>query len=425
VGDWYEAALPGRQAFCMRDVAHHAVGAQILGLDTHNKNMIRKFAQNISAARDYCSFWEITKDNTPASVDYTSDNDFWYNLPANFDLLQACWKIFQWTNDRDYIDTYDFNNFYALTVTEYIRAWDNNMDGIPERKEPGSRRGIPSYDERPCYDKALVVSDLIAIQARAFDAYASIHQLKGNNHLYEAYSRKARQLREHFDVNWWDNSNQRFHSALFDNARFDSQSDGLAESGIFPLYYDLIKDGAKADKLLAIIKDCSLEFVEYMTYLPEIFYNYDMNEEAFKHLMKLTDPALERREYPEVAFAVIAAITTGLVGIEPLADQEKVITTARLPKSVTSVKIDHVPVFTGEICVEHIENRITSLINRTGRNITWQAEFAGSTEAILVDGKKAETMFLGSRNSKAFVCVNIQLENGQSARAEVIRVKEV
>src|ERR1700722_17248417 len=28
VGPWYEASLPGRRAFCMRDVSHQAAGAQ-------------------------------------------------------------------------------------------------------------------------------------------------------------------------------------------------------------------------------------------------------------------------------------------------------------------------------------------------------------------------------------------------------------
>ena len=32
VGPWYEAALPGREAFCMRDVSHQATGAHALGL---------------------------------------------------------------------------------------------------------------------------------------------------------------------------------------------------------------------------------------------------------------------------------------------------------------------------------------------------------------------------------------------------------
>ena len=44
VGYWYEAALPQREAFCMRDVSHQAVGAHILGLAKHNKNMFTRFA---------------------------------------------------------------------------------------------------------------------------------------------------------------------------------------------------------------------------------------------------------------------------------------------------------------------------------------------------------------------------------------------
>ncbi len=48
VGLWYEAALPQREAFCMRDVSHQSVGAHILGLAAHNKNMFGRFVSNIS-----------------------------------------------------------------------------------------------------------------------------------------------------------------------------------------------------------------------------------------------------------------------------------------------------------------------------------------------------------------------------------------
>src|SRR5208283_3524814 len=43
VGDWYEAALPNRQAFCMRDVSHQSAGAQVLGLAPVTANLLRKF----------------------------------------------------------------------------------------------------------------------------------------------------------------------------------------------------------------------------------------------------------------------------------------------------------------------------------------------------------------------------------------------
>ena len=76
VGDWYEAALPGRRAFCMRDTAHQAMGAHMLGLAGSTHNMLYKFAENISESKDWCSYWEINRDNRPAPVDYLNDAHF-------------------------------------------------------------------------------------------------------------------------------------------------------------------------------------------------------------------------------------------------------------------------------------------------------------------------------------------------------------
>jgi len=87
VGLWYEAALPGREAFCMRDVSHQSMGAHVLGLELYTKNMLREFAKNISESKDWCSYWEINRYGLPARVDYSNEDAFWYNLPANFDVL--------------------------------------------------------------------------------------------------------------------------------------------------------------------------------------------------------------------------------------------------------------------------------------------------------------------------------------------------
>ena len=46
IGPVYEAALPGREAFCIRDVAHHAAGAHALALDEHTFTMLRRFAMS-------------------------------------------------------------------------------------------------------------------------------------------------------------------------------------------------------------------------------------------------------------------------------------------------------------------------------------------------------------------------------------------
>ena len=160
VGAWYEAALPQREAFCMRDVSHQSMGAHILGLTRHNKNMMHKFVKNISESRDYCSYWEINRYDKPAPADYASDSEFWYNLNANFDVMQACLKLYEWTADKDYISAPDFCNFYDLSVNQYIERWQldpekimdrppymNQSEDFNEANNFHSCRGLPSYVE--------------------------------------------------------------------------------------------------------------------------------------------------------------------------------------------------------------------------------------------------------------------------------------
>ena len=133
VGLWYEAALPGRNAFCMRDVSHQSLGAAMLGLTEHNRNMFRKFAENISESKDWCSFWEINKYDNPAPVDYENENDFWYNLPANFDVIYNCYRQFLWTGDSTYINDTVFINFYERSLNEFVSRWQIKAEAIGKR----------------------------------------------------------------------------------------------------------------------------------------------------------------------------------------------------------------------------------------------------------------------------------------------------
>jgi hypothetical protein len=128
VGPWYEAALPGREAFCMRDVSHQSSGAHALSLSRYTYNMLHRFAENISDSKDWCSYWEIDRYNRPAPVDYRSDAEFWYNLPANFDVLDACYRMYQWTGDLSYLKDPVLLNFYDRTVADTWR-WRENRCG--------------------------------------------------------------------------------------------------------------------------------------------------------------------------------------------------------------------------------------------------------------------------------------------------------
>ena len=133
VGLWYEAALPDREAFCMRDISHQAIGAEILGLGKHNYNMFLKFAQNISAEKDYCSYWEINRYNQPAPVDYENDSDFWYNLPANFDIIFNAHRLYNWTGNKSYLENDELQNFYGLSINEYVDHWDLGHEEVLNR----------------------------------------------------------------------------------------------------------------------------------------------------------------------------------------------------------------------------------------------------------------------------------------------------
>jgi len=148
VGYWYEAALPNREAFCMRDVSHQAIGAEILGLSKHNANMFQKFAENISAEKDYCSYWEINRYNKPAPVDYENDKDFWYNLPANFDVIYNAHRLYNWTGDKNYLENPAFKKFYSLSMNEYVDHWDLGFDEITMPADLGlTEASLPTTKE--------------------------------------------------------------------------------------------------------------------------------------------------------------------------------------------------------------------------------------------------------------------------------------
>ena len=202
VGPWYEAALPSRDAFCMRDVSHQAVGAAILGLDAANKNMLRLFAKNISASKDWCSYWEMNKHGVPAPEDYRNDNEFWYNLDANFDLLSAMWRLGTWTGDSSYYDNPESRNFQEKSTGPYIGSWVLQPDSLlarpahPNAPVPFNEhdafhrcRGLPSYSEGISNIKMGV--DLVAALYRGLMTYSDIlrHRRRGSE--AEAYVRRA------------------------------------------------------------------------------------------------------------------------------------------------------------------------------------------------------------------------------------------
>ncbi len=431
VGPWYEAALPGRQAFCMRDVSHQAAGAQALGLARYTHNMLHHFAENISSSRDWCSDWEIDRLNRPAPIDYVNDRVFWYNLPANFDVLDACYRMYLWSGDRSYIEDPVFLNFYRHTVTDYVLRWNLDLAHVMTREtvpqDPSHFRGDPSYGESR-RDIALGV-DLLATQYAGYRSYAAILAIRGDDGAAQMYLRSASDVKGLINRAWWNPAEGHFYEFLDKDHQFQGHA------GADLLYRDVVDDGPKAqgalDTLLKAMQDEPASAVEPESHYAEILYRYGDPAAAYAEIMDLTRAGRERREYPEVSYSVIGAIVNGLMGInvEPdvpikdLAQGKPFRTVVRTMPQLTAktnwVELRNLPIGDGAVTVRHYGNRRTILINHEKTDLNWEAEFPGSFATLVVNGKLMNAHIEFRRLSHAVTWVRIQVKAGNSARVEV------
>ncbi len=420
VGPWYEAALPGREAFCIRDVAHQCLGAEILGLGRHNRNMLRRFVDGIAESRDYCSYWEIDRLNRPAPVDYESDEDFWYPLNANFDLIDACYRLYQWSGDAAYLNGTEFDRFYRLTLNEYIGRWHLQPNRIADRpglmnlKPAATRfrqtRGLPSYDE--LQGDLAIGSDLVGMVYNALRTYANILAARKQTREAERYRARAAEYKRLLDSAWWDDRSQSYYA--FRTVKQEYRHGGVAGSE-FLLWCGAIDDPIRIEKALRGIRNTQ---VEVLSYLPMLYYRYGFGEEGREFLAKLAaDP---RRDYPEAPFAAIEAIVRGLMGIEPAAGSGVILTCPRLCAKVAWAEARDVPTFAGPITVRHSSATRTTFTNGAGRAIKWRAEFQGAFDRIIVDGKTTPAKHRSDSLGHPMSYVDIGVARGAHATAEAL-----
>jgi len=390
VGYWYEAALPSRYAFCMRDVSHQSIGAEILGLSKENRNMFTLFAKNISESKNWCSYWEINKWGKPAPDDYRNDKEFWYNLPANFDVLFATWRLYQWTGNKYYINDPAFISFQEKTVREYIDTWALYADSLLKRPSHlhtpvpynekdyfQSCRGLPSYSEGVPNMKTGV--DLVAALYRGLQTYSDILAAKGLHSEAKLYARKAELYRLRLEADWWDNGRGHYYTYYTGDGRF--RSDGPAP---MLLWFDALKDTARLRMNMAQIAATKTN-IENISYLPYLFYKNGDWEQARKYILYLCDTTTPRREYPEVSYGVIEGIVQGLMGITPDAQARTINTLFRM-HSGGAATVNNLPVLQTSINLSHHSDHQSVITNSGKRSFKWKAMFIGNYQHAMVNG---------------------------------------
>ena len=423
VGLWYEAELPQREAFCMRDVSHQSVGAHILGLAAHNKNMFGRFAANISESKDWCSYWEINRHDKPAPVDYASDDAFWYNLDANFDVMQACLKMYAWTGDSDYVSGEAFTRFYDHTVSDYVARWMLEPENVmrrprqmnsPENFDPNNSfhtcRGLASYVEN--FGGLTMSADLLSAMYAGFEAYADMAALRGDASAEKAAREKASAYRSILNDRWWDSERGRYETFLSEDGSFH-RGEGVP----FILWFG----AADWDRVDAAVRDIlAREWnVENMSAFPALFYRLGYGDEAYSFLTRLPD--VERCEYPEVSYGVVEGVVSGAMGIEPSRDGSVLNTCSRMAEDVTT-SIDNMPFRDGYVSVRHDGGLSTELENRTGGTIIWRASFMGGCSSVKVGRRNADEMTTWSDpRGNTVTSVTVEVPAGRKMRVEAQR----
>jgi len=379
VGPWIESALPGRDAFCMRDVSHMSAGAHVLGLERFISNMFAKFARSIDASRDWAAYWEINKDDLPAPVDYTSDEDFWFNLPANFDVLEACWRAYKRTGDRGYVSSSIFERFYQKTVNEYVQTWDRNNDGLVEGPFGPERRGIPSYEEG--VEGFLGAFDLLVYQHDAYIAYAEMMEHLGHASLGLDARAKAAALRRDYETRWWNADEGFFYDVIMKDGK--SANMPINMCGRFPRGY------VPSREMVLKSLDLPVPNVEGRSYMAEHCYRYGLCDEGLSYLLSVVDPAEPRRGYPEVSYATIGASVEGLLGLSFEAHRGVVRTLPGLGSSMGFAEAKGVAAPGGAVSIRH-EGSISTFGNETDRTWEWRAAFYGFYDTANINGEPSQ-----------------------------------
>ncbi len=381
VGPWYEAVEPGREGFCIRDTCHQALGAQALGLARFNLNMLRKFAGNISDSKDWCSYWEIDRYNRPAPVDYENDAAFWYNLPANFDLVDCCFRMYVWTGDRTYVEDPVFLNFYDRTVSDYVERWGLGVDEIMARprllnmrgiydahaKFPRAR-GIPGYNEG---DPGYVVGfDVLATERVAFLAYSNLEGVRGNAERAQEFLRKAKAVEALIEGKWWNKPGQCFYQRLSANRELEGCGPRRATNVLSPDWRADVDPGAGG---------------------------FPAGATSDEEVARLLDLSHARLEYPEVSFSRIGDLVTHLMGVtldfqSPLLAaveggwvEVTVRTLSGLGTAIPWAEIRNLPIRASEVTVRHEGTQKTTFTNERGPALIWRAGFAGRHEKLAVN----------------------------------------
>ncbi|WP_063344129.1 hypothetical protein [Vibrio jasicida] len=400
----YWAGYFDRTAFYSRDFLHQVSGAQIAGLDAENFSMFKTFAKHSTESRKWYTLWAVNFDGTPHTIDYKDDSWFVREVPAQFEFVEKAWKQYQWTGDKRYIEDPDLWRFYTKVLTDYITLHDDqDPNGIAEGYG-GIFEGSATYNERGEFP--IEAGDGIGSQYQATVAYAAMLGAREEYSEAALWQEKAQQLKDFFNEEWSiadPNKPLDNYVNIVQRDGFRMNDFGKENSWFMPMKL-ITEPGERNDSYLDFITENLGDGIgstpeapyniEAYTYIPETYFPYNRNAEAWKwmqYIMDIKDEPHERPtqgtngDYPEISFTFISNTIEGLMGIKPDAANHRVVTASHLTTDIDWLQVEQLPMGEHELTLRHDGLERSTLTNTSEENLEWEAWFYGDYPTLIVD----------------------------------------
>ncbi|MFI9326830.1 NPCBM/NEW2 domain-containing protein [Kitasatospora sp. NPDC052868] len=413
VAPGYWGAYTNRESYYNRDIAHQSDGAHALGLDAETFNMMKTFAGDADDPGQ--NGWPLWAHSSSGAMYYIDGTGF-RELPSPFNLMTKAYKQYQWTGNADWINDPTLSAYYDSTMGPFLAGHEVTWnDADPSSEQPVSRKQPGEYTatffEFP-NENLVSAADSLGYQYQSMLAYSAILKAKGDTANSTKWADRAQRVRDQFERNWWDASNNRYMRGK--DAAGTGYSSWGHEASFLMMLTGLGDQGARTSGYLDFIaaNDDDLN-VEATSYLPEMYYQYNRSEEGWGWLKKLM---AGRNSYPEVSFLAVSSVIDGMMGVQPDAPNDKVATVSRLTAETPWVEIDHLKVGDNDLKLKHNGTTGSTLTNNSGGTVNWEAQFYGTPATITVNGV-AQTPQTKSLYGQTVSYVTVPVVSGASVTA--------
>ncbi|MDE5995981.1 MAG: hypothetical protein K2G56_03595, partial [Eubacterium sp.] len=295
-----------RTAYYIRDYAHQAAGAYLVGLYDELYNMFYTFVSHASEETGWFAPWAFNFDNTVYYMDTPNYKKFVREITSQFELVEKAYQLYLWSGDKRYVENDVIFNFIEKIMTVFIDNLDGvvlkEKNGIPEGKGD-IWKGSSTYNERGFH--AAEAGDSIGAMYQAILAYANILEIRGESEKAKAQFERAEKLKEYFNKDWSIVDDSDMYAYAIDNKgrkHYEWYKKGSIIHGGASLLFIPMKQitycGERNNKLLDYIFEKEFDEstrednIESLTYLPDVFFPYNQNDRAWfwmKHIISQKD----------------------------------------------------------------------------------------------------------------------------------------